>query len=344
MRRAGTTTPFVDASGKVLANSIAEVHALRLGGLDQWVMIRGRDRSNPPLILLHGGPGMSEMPLFRKFNSALEDGFTVVYWDQRGAGKSFNRKVPKESLTVEQFVADLDELVDWVRVRLSREKVVILGHSWGSVLGVLYCARFPEKVSLYVGGAQIGDWNAGEQGSYAFALEEARRLNNEKALTALEKMGPPPHRASDLMTERVWIQRMAGQMGPKMMWGMLRTFGGGPEGSLMDLPAIFRGFRFSLDAMWPTVSTLKLADEVPELRVPVVFLLGRQDHWVPPEVSVAYIDALRAPAKEIIWFEESGHEMFVDEPEKFNATMLGQVRDLVMGGSSSPAFAGVGAG
>lgn len=341
--RTGTTRPFVDESGKVLASSIAEVHALRLGGIEQWVMIRGRDRANPVLVLLHGGPGMSEMPLFRTFNAELEDQFTVVYWDQRGAGKSFSRKVPKESMTVEQFIADLDELVEWVRVRLACAKVVILGHSWGTVLGVLYCARFPEKVTLYVGGAQIGDWNAGEEGSYAFALEEARKLNNEKALKALQRMGPPPHSAANLMKERVWIQRMEGALGPRTMWGMLRTFGGGPERSLLDIAPTFRGFRFSLQAMWPELSTFKLLDQATELRLPAIFFLGRQDHWVPPEVSVAFIDELRAPSKEIVWFEESGHEMFVDEPEKFNATMLGRVRELVLGQttkSASPALAG----
>src|SRR5262245_48865364 len=120
-------------------------------------MIRGEELSNPPLICLHGGPGFSETWLLRYFNAALEKHFTVVYWDQRGAGKSFCPSIARSSMTVEQFIADLGELVDLVCARLGQSKVVIFGHSWGSALGVLYAARFPEKVSAYVGGAQIGD-------------------------------------------------------------------------------------------------------------------------------------------------------------------------------------------
>lgn len=329
MKRLGTTRPFRDAGGKVLPDSIAEIIPLRLGGLDQWVMIRGVSRENPALVLLHGGPGLSEMPLFRRFNAALEQGFTVVYWDQRGAGKSFNRRIPRSSMAVEQFISDLDELVDWVRARLRKDRVIVLGHSWGTVLGVLYAARFPEKVALYVGCAQIGDWHAGEVASYQFALEEARRLDNHKALNELTAIGPPPHTANELMKERTWIQRMAGQMGVSTMVGMMRTFSAGPERSVFDLPATYRGFRFSLDSMWAEVSKLDLAERAAELEMRAVFFLGRRDHWVPPELSVAYIDALRAPSKQVVWFEQSGHEMFVDEPDKFNAAMLTLVRPIV---------------
>jgi len=329
MGRSGTTRPFRDDAGNVVPGSIAEVHRLRLGGLDQWVMIRGRNRKLPPLLLLHGGPGMSEMALFRHFNAALEDSFTVVYWDQRGAGKSFSRKVPKASMTVEQFISDLDQLVDWLCAHLQADRVTILGHSWGTVLGILYAARFPEKVGVYVGAAQIGDWHAGEAASYAFALGEAHRRQNHKAVKALQEMGPPPHTASQLFSERTWIQRMESHMGPAVLWNMVRTFSRGPERSILDLPAMFRGFRFSLEAMWPGLCRLQLAEQVTHLEMPAVFFLGRLDRWVPPDISLAFIDQLDAPSKQIVWFEESGHEMFVDEPGRFNAAMVETVLPLV---------------
>ena len=135
MKHPGKTRPFLGPDGRVIPNSIAEIRYLRLGGLSQWVMIRGESLANPPLILLHGGPGFSEMRLFRRYNGPLERSFTVVYWDQRGAGKSFNSNIPKSSMTVEQFIADLDELVDTVRARVGKPKVAIFGHSWGSALG-----------------------------------------------------------------------------------------------------------------------------------------------------------------------------------------------------------------
>jgi pimeloyl-ACP methyl ester carboxylesterase len=305
---------------------IDEKAYLQLGGLDQWVRIRGEELSNPVLISLHGGPGFPEAWLQRYFNAVLEKSFTIVYWDQRGAGRSFKPGIAKSSMTVEQFIADLDQLVDIVRGRLGQRKVVIFGHSWGSALGMLYASRFPEKVSVYVGGAQIGDWAAAESASYALTLAEAERVNNRKAVKALRAIGPPPYSSSSVFTERTWSQRLDGQLDPAMLWNMTRIALTGPEPVLVNLRRTMRGFRFSMDAMWPEVSTLNLTKLVPTLRMPVFFFLGRRDHWVVPETSVAYFNALSAPEKTLVWFERSGHEMFADEPDKFNQTMVDLVR------------------
>jgi pimeloyl-ACP methyl ester carboxylesterase len=326
MKHVGKTPPFLGPEGEPLPDSIAEIRHLHLGGVDQWVMIRGESLSNPPLILLHGGPGLSETFLFRRFNAPLEKCFTVVYWDQRGAGKSFDRGIPRSSMTVEQFIADLDELVGAVCSRLGARRVAIFGHSWGSALGALYSARFPDKVAAYVGSGQIGDWAAGEAASYAFALAEAERLGRRRALRKLRAIGPPPHTAKRLWTERTWLRRLEGQLSPRALWKMGRVLVGVPEASILELPKMMRAFRFSLDAMWDEVSRLNLLTLAPALQVPVFFSLGRRDHWVPPETSVAYFDALTAPSKRLVWFEESGHEPFADEPNKFNCTMAGLSR------------------
>ena len=331
MKHLGRTPPFRGPNGEILPDSIAEISYCRLGGLDQWVMIRGESLANPLLIFLHGGPGFSEMRLFRHYNAPLEKSFTVVCWDQRGTGKSFHRGIPRSSMTLEQFIGDLDELVEVVRKRAGKTRVAIFGHSWGSVLGVLYAARFPEKVAAYVGSGQIGDWNASESSSYDFALAEAQRLNNRKALEELRAIGPPPYSADKLWTERTWLQRFEGQMRPRVLWNMSRIILGGPESSIFDLPNLLRGFRFSLDAMWTEVSKLDLLTLAPELAVPVFFFLGRRDRWVPPQTSVAYFDALTAPSKRLVWFEESGHEPFADEPAKFNAAMAELVRPVAVG-------------
>jgi pimeloyl-ACP methyl ester carboxylesterase len=278
MKHFGKTLPFRGPNGEILPGSIAEINYLQLGGLDQWVMIRGENLANPPLILLHGGPGFSEMRFFRHFNAPLEKNFTVVYWDQRGTGKSFDRKIPRSSMTVEQFISDLDELVEVVRKRGGKSKVAIFGHSWGSVLGPLYAARFPEKVAVYVGSGQIGDWAASESTSYAFVLAEARRLANRKALKELCAIGPPPYGSSSLWTERSWLQRFAGQFQARALWNMGQIVLGGPESSVFELPNIWRGFRFSLDAMWAEVSALNLLKLAPGLQMPVFFFLGRHDH------------------------------------------------------------------
>jgi pimeloyl-ACP methyl ester carboxylesterase len=311
----------------VLPGSIAEAGYQRLGDLDQWVMIRGENIENPVLILLHGGPGFSDTTFFRHFNSVLEKHFTIVYWDQRGTGKSFSPDIPRSSMTVEQFIADLDQLVDHVRTRVRRTSVIMLGHSWGSALGVLYASRFPGKVSAYVGTAQIGDCAAGESASYSYALAEAQRLNDAKAMQQLRAIGPPPYDdARAVFVERTCIHRLEGQFGARAMWKMGRIVLGAAESSVFELPDVVRGFRFSMDAMWAEVSKLNLLKAVPALPMPVFFLLGRRDRWVPPETSVAYFNALTAPSKTLVWFEQSGHEAFMDEPDKFNRTMVGMAR------------------
>jgi len=336
MRHLGHTPPFRAPDGGVIAGSIAETAYLRLGGVEQWVLIRGESADNPPLVVLHGGPGMSETGFLRVFNTPLEKVFTVVYWDQRGAGRSFDRRIPRASMTVEQFLADLDELVDAVCRRLGKTQVVLFGHSWGSVLGPLYAARFPHKVAVYIGGAQIGDWPAAEAMSYAYAVAEAQRAGNDRVLKKLRAIGPPPYPAASVFTERTCVLRLDGRMGPRDLWTTARVMLGAPESSFIGLAGALRGFRFSMDAMWDEVSRLNLIQRVPRLAMPAFFLLGRRDHWVPPETSMAYIEALDAPSKQVIWFDDSAHEMFADEPARFNDTMITLVRPLCPDGAAIP--------
>lgn len=337
MRRPGTTPPFRGPDGDIVPGSIAEVAYRRIGGVDQWVMVRGESVANPPLILLHGGPGWSETAFFRHFNTPVEKTFTVVYWDQRGAGRSFHRDIPLSSMTVEQFLADLDELVEYVCARLRTNRVAIFGHSWGSALGVLYAARFSEKVAAYIGSGQIGDWARAEATSYEFAVAEARRRGDRRATRKLTAIGPPPYDAAAVFTERTLLSRFDGQMSPRALWKVGCAVLGGPESSILRLPSSWRGFRFSMDAMWGEVSRLNLIELAPVLQMPVLFFLGRQDHWVPPETSVAYFDALTAPSKQLVWFEHSGHEPFVDEPQKFNAAMADLARPALPPDLPAPA-------
>lgn len=329
MKTAGKTAQFVGAGGRPLPNSIAEVGWVHLGGLDQWVMIRGEDIANPPLILLHGGPGMSETALFRRFNASLERSFTVVYWDQRGAGKSYSPDVPRSSMNLERFVRDLGELVDWVCARVGATRVALFGHSWGSAFGAHYAARHPERVAAYVGSGQGGDWALGESLSYAFAVREAERLGKHAILERLRAIGPPPHGPEQLWIERMCVSRLEGRMRPRELFPVVRALLAAPESSVRDLVPSLRGFRFSVDAMWSEVSRMNLLRDVPELKMPVFFFLGRKDHFVPPEASEAYFQVLRAPSKKLVWFEESKHEPFVDEADKFNAAMLELVRPIL---------------
>jgi len=289
-------------------------------------MIRGERVTNPLLLLLHGGPGFPEARLFRHFNSALEKSFTVVYWDQRGTNKSFDRRIHASSMTVAQFIADLDELVNAVSTRFGQRKVVIYGHSWGSALGVLYAGRFPEKVAAYVGAGQIGSWPASEALSYAFVLAEAERRNNRRAVKELRAIGTPPYSAAAKMVQGKWLGVLFGVVRGMPLWRFLRIMLAGPEASMLDVPRILRGMRFSQNTMWPEVSSLDLTTAVPALQMPVYFFLGRHDHVIDVDTSAAYVESLVAPSKRLVWFDESAHEPAFEEPSKFDRAMVELVR------------------
>jgi pimeloyl-ACP methyl ester carboxylesterase len=318
-----------------MADGIAEVGYARLGGVDQFVMMRGHSRDNPPLILLHGGPGFSETAFFRFYLAPLEQYFTLIYWDQRGAGKSAGPSVKPESLTVEQLLADLSELVELTCQRLGHAKVVLFGHSWGSALGVLFAARAPERVAIYVGCGQIGDWAQGETEFYEHTLAEARRRGTRRAVRELERIGPPPHSAENLLIARTWLSWFEGRMSPAAIWRVLRAVLGTPEASLLEVPKAMRALHTTLAAMWPDVTKLNLHELAPRLAMPVFFFLGRHDYWVPASSSQAYFEALQAPSKHLVWFEESKHEPFVDEPDELNRAMIELVRPACTGRYSS---------
>jgi pimeloyl-ACP methyl ester carboxylesterase len=156
------TRPFTDGAGRVVPGSVATMRTIRIGGMEQRVLIRGRADTAPVLVVLHGGPGVSETGLFRHYDAALEDHFVVVYWDQRGAGGSYRSAIPRDSMTIARIERDLDELVDTVTARFGVRRVVLLGHSWGTIPGTLYARDHPEKVAAYVGVAQIANFARGD--------------------------------------------------------------------------------------------------------------------------------------------------------------------------------------
>jgi pimeloyl-ACP methyl ester carboxylesterase len=329
------TEPFLDANGQIVPGSIAAMETLPIGGIEQAVLLRGRSTTNPVLILLHGGPGVSETALFRAYDAALEDHFVVVYWDQRGAGRSFDADIPPESMTLDRFVADLDELVDAMRARFGVGKVALLGHSWGTALGLVYAARQPDEVSVYVGVAQVADMAAGERLSWQHALDAAVQRADRDAERALVALGPPPHDVDGNLESRRWNERFGGSFHAdlstgRLVWAALRT----DEADLTDLVRFGRGNRFSLEHLWPEFRALDLTG-VRAFDVPIVFALGRHDWQVPATLAAAYFETLAAPCKRLVWFEGSAHNVPFEEPAAFVEWMARDVAPLARGGCAA---------
>ena len=233
-------------------------------------------------------------------------------------------------MTVYQFVRDLDDVVELVRERFDKDRVVLLGHSWGSAIGLLYAARHPAKVAAYIGVGQVADMREGERLSYEFALREARRRGNEDAIEALEKIGPPPHTVDQMLTSRKWVERFGGSFHAdlstgKLIWAALQT----DEANLIDLIKFGRGNRFSLEHLWVEFRAFDVDNRLTRFDTPVVFLLGRHDWQVPAVVAARYFERIDAPAKRLIWFEQSAHNPPFEEPERFNRAVVEALSQVV---------------
>jgi proline iminopeptidase len=311
---------------------IASLENVRLGGVDQWVQIRGDDRTKPILLFLHSGPGFPEMP-FSHVNAPLEKEFVVVQWDQRGAGKSYSSSIPENSMTIEQFISDTHELAQLLLKRFGRSKLYLVAHSWGSMVGALTVAKYPELFDAYVGISQAANAPESERIMYRFALETATRQGNEKATTELKRIGLPPYKSfADYRTMKGWVHhfRDAGysEISP---WKFARLALASPAYSWGDLLRLVLGMRFSFSHLWQEAFyRTDLFKQAPKLDVPVYFFLGRHDRTVTASAALAerYFKDLEAPkGKHLIWFERSGHWPPLEEPEKFRAALIGQLRD-----------------
>jgi pimeloyl-ACP methyl ester carboxylesterase len=295
-------------------------------GAGLYVLMRGARCDAPVLLWLHGGPGGAERPLFRLHDGALEQHFVVAYWDQRGAGRSFDADADPRRLTIATHLDDLDHVVDRLRAAFRTPRLVLVGHSWGGALGLLYAARHPEKVAALLAAAPLVSTEASEAARYAFVAEEAGRRGDADALAALARLGPPPYGASAAREMDGLVDRLGGtfRTPPDRVGAVLEALVRGYVGPL-EIVRIIRANRLTLDAMHDELQGLDLRRSVPEIQVPVAFLLGRHDHQTDPTAAAEYLARLGAPEKRLVWFERSAHNLPFEEPDAFVATVLGIV-------------------
>jgi len=308
--------------------SIDILEQVELGGLKQWISIRGTDVDNPLLLFLHGGPGSANLAKLRTQCPELERHFVVINWDQRGAGKSRAYGSDVRDLTVDQLRQDTHQLVAYLRQRFGGRKVYLTGFSWGTVLGLWTAHDYPDDLAAFIGVGQIVSYAEGEALSLAYVRQVARDTRNRVALHDLEGIDPS-YRANDwypqLMRQRKWLLASGGVYHTASsydheVWMMLRA----SEYSLIDLAFWPSSSGRSLQAMWPDLMRLDFRKSVPEVTVPVYFLIGRHDYNAPSRLVETYYDQLSAPrGKHLIWFEESAHDLFFDQPDAVVNTIVG---------------------
>lgn len=307
-------------------NGIESLEIVEIGGVDQTIYLRGHDRSKPVLLFLHGGPGAPEMPVARSFGLRLEAHFVVVHWDQRGAGNSCTSEIPDESLNLEQFLADTLELTNQLRSRFGVEKIYLVGHSWGSVLGVITVQRHPELFHAYIGMGQVVNMRRGEEISYRFVLDRAKAEGNEKALDELATVHPPYSSTRELMVQRGWLGHYHGDF---FEGGGLMKFVSAillsPEYTLGKKLSFYGCTMNSLDQAWDDLQGIDFIRDVPRLDLPVYFFVGRHDYNTPFELVEEFSNALEAPHNEIVWFENSAHMPNLEEPDLYQDMLIQKV-------------------
>ncbi len=307
------------------------IERIRLGGVEQWIQIRGRSRTLPVLLYLHGGPGFSEMPLAH-LNAALADDFVVVQWDQRGAGKSYSPEIPANSMTVEQIVADTRELVLLLRERFHAPKIFLVAHSWGTIIGARAVAQSPELFYAYVAISQVAWPPESERLMYSYALAQAQAAKATKIAADLEGIGPPPYQqVASYDTMKKWIYHFGDAEFQRISpVEFARLIIASPAYSDLDLLRLWRGFQFSFEKLWREAFAIDYLEQIPKLDVPVYFFVGRHDRTPTASAAMAerYFNVLEAPrGKSLVWFDHSGHWPHLSEPQRYRAEVRRILQD-----------------
>ncbi len=319
----GDTEPIKDADSNIRPGSIAELEKVKLGGMEQWILMRGEDKDNPALIWLHGGPGSTQMPLAHHLDNELEEEFVVVHWDQRGAGKSNPRGFEENTMSFEQFKADGLELIEYVLERLDKEKVYLLGHSWGTCLGIELAASHPEHLHAYIGVSQVVNDRRAVQIAYEWLIETASEKEDRDRIEFLEDLGEPPYDHSEYRQLARLVREYGGNFDLEL-WRIALIALRAPEYRVIDYFRLLGGMNRGGAPLHDDEGMLHFnyLETVPVLEVPAFFLVGAKDYNTPSELVEEYYEKIEAPRKDLIIFEDSAHTPFLKETGLFNQTLI----------------------
>ncbi len=314
-------------------NGIDEAGFVRIGGLDQWVSIRGEDLANPVIVVAHGGPGSSLTPFIGMTTRAWERHFTVVHWDQRGAGLTFSRAPNGQGeISLERIAADGLEVTAHALQRTGHAKAILLGGSWGSMVAVVMARRRPELFHALVGTGQVVDAARNEAVGYEALLARVRAAGDARSEAELVELGPPPWTMQQIGVER---RILVGRYPPanerglqrKVILGLLTA----PGLTLKQVREWFGGADFSATALGGAMFSYSDGPPYAPLAVPFVVIQGSEDIQTPTSLAEAYVEAVEAPAKRFVSLPGGGHTAMVAMPEAFLQALLAEARPFAIG-------------
>jgi pimeloyl-ACP methyl ester carboxylesterase len=305
---------------------IEETRFVRLGGIDQWITVRGSNSANPILLILHGGPGEAQSPLAATY-APLERDFVVVQWDQRGGGKTLARAgTASQDTSLDLLIRDGIELTEYIREYLNTNNVILVGHSWGSFLGVHIVTRRPELFHAFVGTGQVVSWPGMVEAQYRYTLDRARAESNAAAVNELEALGiSAPDRFDQYLVMRRWLNRYLATSDAQWLTrhdALVRS-----ALSAEELRAYRQGFQ-TMTGLSSTVFSMDLPSLGFQFKVPFFLIQGSEDRITPASLAASYFDRVIAPAKRMVLIDGAGHFAAMTHMQEFAAALREDVRSI----------------
>jgi pimeloyl-ACP methyl ester carboxylesterase len=319
----------------VAPSGIQESYKTKIGGIDQWLNVRGQDKENPIILFIHGGPASPLTPTIWQFQRPMEEYFTVVNWDQRGAGKTYREVNPdsiSDTIHISRYVEDAIEVAEYVRHRYHKDKIILMAHSWGTVIGLSAAMKRPDLFYAYVGIGQVINTKENERLSFGYGLKQAKDHKNLPAIKELESIAPYPG-DKPITRERIIIARKWAQF-----YGGMSSYREAskyyfdapflsPEYEAGDIEAIDKGNLFTLGKVLPEFLNVDF-EKIDSFPIPIVMFMGRHDYTTPSEPASAWLNKIKAPYKQGVFFEHSSHMIPWEEPGKTLVSLLKYVRPL----------------
>jgi pimeloyl-ACP methyl ester carboxylesterase len=344
MSRNDVTRILANIRKIVSPHGIDEMIKVRIGGIDQWLSIRGKDRRNPILLFLHGGPASPAMPEAYSFQTPWEDYFTVVQWDQRGAGKTYEANTEQAmapGMTVDGMTDDAAQVVQYLRQHYGKQKIFLLGPSWGSVLGVHLAQLHPDWFYAYIAVGQMVNGRHNEELGYGFALREAMAHGNDQAVRELKAISPypgPKLTLDNIGTRSKWEMYYGGLAYGRQDYQFEDdTESLSPDYSSADLAAIGKGSLFSLNHLLQPLLAVDF-DNTTHFDCPVIVFVGQHDYTTAHELAEQWFDRIRAPSKRLVIFADSAHMIMQEQPGRFLMHLVTDALPLAQkAGDAAPA-------
>ncbi|KKO54934.1 alpha/beta fold hydrolase [Paenibacillus sp. DMB20] len=312
-----TWTPKIDG-----ANSISALEQVEINGTGHELMIRGQDQNNPIVIFVHGGPGVSEIPYVTKYQDLLEKNFTIVRYDQRASGKSYHFGEDYSNLSTDLLVKDLLAVTDYISTRFNQKKVILVGHSFGTYIGMQAAEQAPEKYEAYIGIGQMSNILESELDGLNFTIDQAKLSGNTTDAGYLQGLTEKVQ-SGDMLTPRQYVRKYGGAArlidnNEDINHGLLF----GPEYNLLDRIRYMRGVSYVQEILIGQAMEKPLPTIITKLDLPVYFIMGQYDYMTSAKAAKTYFDQIDASEKEFITYDQSAHYPQFEEKEKFSKWMV----------------------